>query len=189
MRNYDRLDAYLDDLAQDIYSQPPDDRQLAYAAEVIDQWLPKLPGLTSALDVGCGQGQHLPLLTKYARRVEGVTLGEDYRICAEKGLQVREADMSFLPYERGEFGLIFARHIVEHSPMPLLTLMEWRRVAARWLILITPSLDTFKPYGRNHYYVLLAEQWETLLNRAGWNLTWYEDSPDGFEHRFFCEVT
>ncbi len=131
---------YLDELADDIYEQPPDEGHTAQAREVIDRWVSVLDGLTSALDVGCGQGFALPLLAKHARRVEGVTLGNDYQVCVDNGLSVRESDMSFLPYADDEFDLIFARHVLEHSPMPLLTLMEWRRVSKRWLIIVVPSL-------------------------------------------------
>lgn len=186
VRDYRHIEGYLDRLALDIYPQPPDDKQLALAQAVVNHWVAKLPGLDSILDVGCGQGHALPMLSEYAGRVEGVTLGSDFGMCdPESGLRVREEDMSFLPYGRGEFTLIFARHVLEHSPMPLITLMEWRRVASRWLILIVPSLDSFDVRGRNHYHMLLPGQWEVLLEHAGWDVIWYED--DGFEHRFFCE--
>jgi ubiquinone/menaquinone biosynthesis C-methylase UbiE len=129
------------------------------------------------------------MLAKYARDVSGVTLGDDYDVCRSKGLAVKFADMSFLPYEARSFDLIFARHVLEHSPMPLLTLMEWRRVSRKWLILVVPSLATFEWYGQNHYYVLLAQQWTGLIERAGWEIVWSEDSADEFEHRFCCEVS
>jgi hypothetical protein len=63
--------------------------------------------------------------------------------------------------------------------------MEWNRVSSKWLVAVTPSPASFAFYGLNHYYVLLPEQWETLMNRAGWKLVWFEE--DEFEHRFFCE--
>ena len=71
--------------------------------------------------------------------------------------------------------------------MPLLTLMEWRRVSKRWLIIIAPSLTSFDFSGRNHYYMLLPEQWEPLIEQAGWTVVWAEDDATEFEHRFFCE--
>ena len=185
MRDYRPIEGFLDKLAMDVYPQPPDDKQLALTREVIGDWVAKLPGLESVLDVGCGQGHAMPMLSEYAKRVEGVTLGEDFEICKAHGLNVHLADMSFLPFHVDEFMLVFARHILEHSPMPLITLMEWRRVSARWLILIVPSLDSFDVRGQNHYHMLLPGQWEVLLEHAGWDVVWYED--DGFEHRFFCE--
>lgn len=188
MRDYRHLDGYLDALAGDVYAQPPDAKHLALTEEVVNRWVSSLR-IKSALDVGCGQGHGLSLLAQHAGRVEGVTLGDDYEVCQRKGLAVRLADMSFLPYGAGEFDLIFARHALEHSPMPLLTLMEWRRVSRKWLILVVPSLSSFEWYGRNHYYVLLPQQWTGLIERAGWDIVWAEDSADEFEHRYCCEVS
>lgn len=188
MRNYRHLDQYLDELTPDVYSQPPDAKHQALTYEVVQRWIAPLE-IESALDVGCGQGHALAMLAEYAERIKGVTLGDDYEVCKAQGMPVQKADMSFLPYGAGEFDLIFARHALEHSPMPLLTLMEWRRVSARYLILIVPSLTTFEWYGQNHYYVLLPQQWTGLIERAGWEIIWTEDSTDEFEHRFFCEVT
>lgn len=187
-RNYSYIEKYLDELTGDVYAQPPDDKHTALTWEVIDRWVSQIE-VGSVLDVGCGQGQALRMLMEYAGRVEGVTLGEDYAVCKKAGLPVKLADMSFLPYAANEFDLIFARHVLEHSPMPLITLMEWRRVSRKWLILVVPSLTTFEWYGKNHYYVLLPQQWTGLIERAGWEIVWAEDDVNEFEHRFFCEVT
>lgn len=187
MRDYRHIEAYLSDLVPDVYAQPPDDKHNALTHEVIQHWVALLE-LESALDVGCGQGHALAMLAEYAERVEGVTLGDDYDVCQAQGMPVQKADMSFLPYDDGEFDLVFARHALEHSPMPLLTLMEWQRVSRKWLVLVVPSLTSFGWYGRNHYYVLLPQQWTGLIERAGWEIILSEDSTDEFEHRFFCEV-
>lgn len=185
-RNYGYIEQYLDKLYSDVYAQPPDDTHTALARQAIERFV-KPRKIESALDIGCGQGFTLPMLAEYADQVVGVTLGDDYAVCRAKGLNVQFADMSFLPFEAGSFDLIFARHVLEHSPMPLLTLMEWRRVARQYLLLIVPSLDSFEWYGRNHYYVLLPPQWRGLIERAGWRIIEYEESS--FEHRFFCEVS
>lgn len=187
-RNYGHIERYLNDLYPDIYAQPPDHVHSGLTKQVIERWVSQLK-VNSILDVGCGQGEALGLLAQYARDVRGVTLGDDYEVCKQKGLAVEFADMSFLPYEANEFDLIFARHVLEHSPMPLLTLMEWRRVSRKWLILVVPSLSAFQWYGQNHYYVLLPQQWTGLIERAGWDIIWSEDSQGEFEHRFCCEVS
>ena len=188
MRDYRHLDGYLDQLSVDIYAQPPDKYHQELMWDVIQKWIGQLK-VRSVLDVGCGQGESLGMLAQYATDVRGVTLGTDYEVCKQKGLAVERADMSFLPYNPGEFDLIFARHALEHSPMPLLTLMEWRRVSKQWLILVVPSLSAFEWYGKNHYYVLLPQQWLGLIERAGWKIIMKEDSQGEFEHRFLCEVT
>lgn len=186
MRGYQHIECYLNELMGDIYGQPPDVGHQGALEEICRKWLPHLHGLDSILDVGCGQGQAIPVLSEYAEHVVGVTLGDDARICQEADLLVYRADMSFLPFERDEFTLIFARHTLEHSPAPLLTLMEWHRVSQQWLLLVTPNYDLFGPKGQNHYYVLLPDQWEGLLERAGWHVIWRDETSE-MEHRWLCE--
>ena len=42
---------------------------------------------------------------------------------------LKNADYNFLEYPDNSFDLVFSRHSLEHSPFPVLTLMEWYRVA------------------------------------------------------------
>lgn len=186
MRNYCHIERYLNELSGDIYEQPPDGGHQAALEIVILKWVSSLQGLNSVLDVGCGQGQAFAALSKYAKRVTGVTLGNDAIICQEKDLEVYSYDMSFLPFDDNEFDLVFSRHSLEHSAMPLLTLMEWQRVARQWMLLVVPTLKAFGPGGLNHYYVLTPEQWANLLDRAGWHIIWTDDS-EKMEHRYMCE--
>lgn len=186
MRNYEHVERYLNSLLDDIYPQPPDPGHQAMIESVCTQWLAKLTGLSSILDVGCGQGQAIPVLQRYAQEVQGVTLGNDAAICNQKGFQVNLADISFLPYTDDRFTLIFARHVLEHSPMPLLSLMEWWRVAHQWLLLVMPDPAHYTFGGRNHYYVLNRQQIDNLLANSGWRPIWRDDD-EGTEIRVFCE--
>lgn len=187
MRNYQHIERYINELTGDVYAQPPDDGHQGAINDIIARWLPNIQKLDSILDVGCGQGQAFSPLNPHAKRIVGVTLGTDAAVCRDKGLEVYSEDMSFLPFEDGEFDLIFARHVIEHSPMPLLTLMEWHRVSKQFLLLVVPSLRFFGPSGRNHYYVLQPEQWVNLLNRAGWHPIWEDLDSNDMEHRWMCE--
>lgn len=180
------MERYLNTLLQDIYPQPSDPGHQAMIKDVANKWVSNLTDLNSILDVGCGQGQAIPVLSKYAKCVEGVTLGDDVEIAQNQGYTVNRADMSFLPFRENVFDLIFSRHSLEHSPMPLLTLMEWRRVSKQWLLLVVPDLEHFGPSGKNHYYVLNPSQWANLLTRAGWSPIWHEQIPE-FEYRWMCE--
>lgn len=187
MRPYFWMDRYLNELAGDIYAQPSDETQMGLASQVADVWLSQLVGLESILDVGCAQGQHIHLLQRYAPKVTGLTLGEDVLIAQAKGLDVYQADMSFLPFPDGEYQLLWARHTLEHSPMPLITLMEWHRVARSWMCLILPDPEVFEQGGINHYYLLNRKQWEVLMERAGWYPMWFKKSEPAFELRWLCE--
>lgn len=186
MRDYYYIEQYLNKLLGDIYPQPPDRGHQTMLELVCHEWLSKVTDLNSILDVGCGQGQAFPVLQEYAGRVEGVTLGTDADICRREGYQVYNADMSFLPYRDGEFDLIFARHVLEHSPMPLLTLMEWQRVSKQWMLLVMPNPDHYGYSGQNHYYVLHRNQIGNLLTVSGWLVLW-ENESETTEIRLFCE--
>jgi len=188
MRDYRHLERYLNELSSDVYAQPPDDATQLLIEQVITQWVSRLEELDSVLDVGCAQGQAIPALEKHCDRVVGVTLGNDAMLASHAGHHVYLADMTFLPFGPGEFKLLWCRHVLEHSPMPLLTLMEWHRVARQWCIVIVPSI-AFHGYGEGqHYYILHPDQWKVLFKRAGWSVLW-EDLNYPIEHRWLLERT
>ena len=95
-----------------------------------------------------------------------------------------EMDFNFLEHPDKSFDLIFSRHSLEHSPFPLLSLMEWHRVARNWLILVLPTPRSFPLGGRNHYGIMSASQARFLLERAGWARLWEDHIEEEF--RFFC---
>ena len=81
------------------------------------------------LDVGCGTGANLLLLSKYGD-AEGVDISEDaLAFCRERGLdKVRLGAAEALPYEDGTFDLVTALDVVEHLDDDLAGLTELRRV-------------------------------------------------------------
>jgi SAM-dependent methyltransferase len=193
-RSYGHFDTYLDRLQKDIYPQPPDDLQQAYGDEVINNWVQKISDIKTVLDVGCGQGQFAQTFKDIGVNWEGVTLGNDAQICRDMGLDVFEMDFSFLSFmaDNHRYDLIFARHCLEHSPFPVITLMEWYRVSKKYLCVILPNplgiiskshVGAFR--GQNHYSVMTREHFLWLAERAGWKL-YLEQSID-FEMRFMLE--
>jgi SAM-dependent methyltransferase len=81
------------------------------------------------LDVGCGTGANLLLLSQYGE-AEGVDVSEDaLAFCRARGLdQVRLGAGEELPYEDGTFDLVTALDVVEHMDDDLAGLTEMRRV-------------------------------------------------------------
>jgi SAM-dependent methyltransferase len=81
------------------------------------------------LDVGCGTGANLLMLSKYGE-AEGVDVSEDaLAFCRERGLdKVRLGAGEKLPYEDGTFDLVTALDVVEHMDDDLAGLREMRRV-------------------------------------------------------------
>ena len=81
------------------------------------------------LDVGCGTGANLLMLSQYGE-AEGVDISEDaLAFCRERGLdRVRLGAGEELPYEDGTFDLVTALDVVEHMDDDLAGLREMRRV-------------------------------------------------------------
>ena len=81
------------------------------------------------LDVGCGTGANLIMLSKYGD-AEGVDVSEDaLAFCRERGLdKVRLGAGEELPHEAGTFDLVTAFDVVEHMDDDLAGLKEMHRV-------------------------------------------------------------
>lgn len=196
-RDYKHIDGYITKLYGDIYPQPEDPGHTEMAQDAIDGWMSKMTTCGSVLDAGCGTGFCQPMFEKWGVSYEGICLGTDYLTAQHLGRNVKKMDFNFLDYADDSFDLIFARHSLEHSPMPLLTLMEWARVATNWLGVIVPAPEWFTYKGQNHYFVLHPDQIKNLLDVAGWKVLWQSDVTANwnesrherkmFEYRFMCE--
>lgn len=158
--------------SQDIYEQPDEAGRIAISKEIIS--LAPLGDVKSILDVGCGYG--------YAQDefpdcdYTGITLcAEEYKKARELGRCVLYMDFNFIRLGR-EFDLILSSHSLEHSPFPLITLMEWHRVG-KSLLLIVPNPDHYGYIGKNHYSVATPQQVRWWLRRAGWEVKWRHISP------------
>lgn len=198
MRDYKHLDRYLTSLYGDIYPQPEDVGHTGLSKKVIDYWMSRMTSCHSVLDAGCGTGFCQPMFENWGIEYQGVAMGEDVIVAQEQGRKVKKMDFSFLDFEDDSFDLLFARHALEHSPFPLLTLMEWNRVARNWLGIVLPAPEWYTYRGLNHYSVMNHEQIENLLDRAGWHIIWKDvdylapdkDHPENtkpHEYWYMCE--
>jgi SAM-dependent methyltransferase len=81
------------------------------------------------LDVGCGTGANLEMLSKYGE-AEGVDVSHDaLAFCRARGLEnVRHGEAEKLPYEDGAFDLVTGLDVVEHLDDDVAGLREMRRV-------------------------------------------------------------
>lgn len=180
MKDYKYIDEYLNILVQDLYPQPSDDGHDMLLNQAMQEWEAYLLSVEKVLDVGCGEDViAFPYFSRWGVEYLGVSLDGGDKV------NTRKMDMSFLEFEDNSFGGIFARHVLEHSPMPLLTLMEWHRVSNKYLFLILPNPDHFGYIGRNHYSVMSHPQINWLLRRAGWKILEKSIVPEEF--RFICE--
>jgi SAM-dependent methyltransferase len=187
MRNYNHLELYLNLLLGDLYGQPPDAGHTGMCAEVINLWIPAMTSVKTVLDLGCGEACIAePYFTALGKEYTGITLGSEAITAQKTGKNVLNMDFNFLEFEDNSFDLLFSRHSLEHSPMPLLTLMEWKRVAIDFLCVVLPNPEHFTYKGKNHYSVMLPEQFRWLCEVSGWNVIW-ENYDEKQELRFMCE--
>jgi len=185
MKKYRGFDKHLARLEKDIYTQPPDEAHIEWSLEALD-WImttiyvdgvPDDPEPT-VLDVGCGQGFMCKPFRENGFSWVGATRGEDVQKARHylhsmnySPMWVRDVDMTFLwKFTDEVFDLVYARHVLEHSPFPIITLMEWHRVTRPdgHLCLVAPAPHTWTQQGKNHYSLVRKELLEWWLKRSGW---------------------
>jgi ubiquinone/menaquinone biosynthesis C-methylase UbiE len=137
------------------------------------------------LDLGCGAGYFLEMMKDRGYTdLTGVTLSPgDLKLCQDKGLTVKQYDMSFLPQQDGYYDesvdFIFLRHALEHSPYPIFTLMEYNRVLKQfgklYIEVPAPDCERKHEYNSNHYSILGQTQLVALLTRTGFNIDLFEN--------------
>ncbi len=131
-----------------------------------------LPINAEVLDVGCGQGPALDLFRKYGFQAIGIDVNEvNLAACREAGHFVYHMDQNQLTLQDNKFDLVWARHVLEHSPIPFWTLHEFHRVLKPNSILYVevPAPDTSCHHetNMNHYSCLTYSTWVSLIGRVG----------------------
>lgn len=173
MRDYTRLDRFLDHLAGDIYPEPPSELHSSLTRSAIAELVAgnRITRADRVLDIGCGQGLALEQFRDHGIAAVGIALGPDIEACRAKGLDVRPMDQSFLDFADASFDVLWCRHVLEHSVAPFFTLSEYRRVirAGGLAYVEVPAPDTAAHHERNpnHYSVLPHSLWAQLFARAG----------------------
>ena len=159
-----------------VYSEP----ETSLHNNVMDQMIPKIiqeHGMHGPLlDVGCGNGGAMERMQKLGLTdLTGLTLSHDDAEAARaKGFHVDEVDMSFTDYADTQFHWLFVRHALEHSPFPLLTLLEFHRILAQggmaYIEMPSPKCTRLLEAYDNHYSIMGPRQWSELMKRAGFEI-------------------
>jgi len=93
-----------------------------------ESYLPLFEGRSDVLDIGCGRGEFLDLLTSRGIRARGIDVNpEMVELCRARGLDVTATDaVGYLSgLEDGALGGIFSAQVVEHlQPAYLLRFLE-----------------------------------------------------------------
>lgn len=174
MRDFSRLDSFLDQINKFIYSEPPSEPHITISKQMVAKlaemgWV--YPG-ARVLDVGCGQGTALAEFRAVGADVIGTAMyDEDIDVCRANGFDVLKIDQNFMiPPLDETFDLVFSRHVMEHSFAPYFTLSEYWCLTdpGKHVYIEVPAPDTPRDHQRNinHYSVLGASAWRSLIERA-----------------------
>ena len=186
LRDFSYWNIYLNELMSDDYGQERDMGHTHLTRMVMEKWISKIDAKT-VLDIGCGANCVAePFFSLFGMKYTGIAFGMDAKKAKGHGKNVEEMDMSFLNFNNNSFDLLWARHVLEHSTSPLLTLMEWNRVSNHLLCVILPTPEVYGKTGLNHYSVLDDEQWKFLFERSGWHIIWKDDTEKS-EFRYMLE--
>lgn len=160
-----------------VYSEPESNLHTTIMNSITEKVQKEFTPTGKMLDVGCGSGYAMSRLTELGNDSEkiGLTLSaEDAEVARARGFQVVEQDMSFTEFENGEFDYLWARHSLEHSAFPLLTLREFYRILKPsgkvYVEMPSPKCDRLLEAYDNHYSIMGLRQWQCLMSRAGFQL-------------------
>lgn len=167
-----RIADFLAKCAADVYAEPRDGGHDYITAEMCAVVARRLAVGAHILDVGCGQGPALEWFCSHGFNPCGITMSEeDKRTCGTKGFGVWIEDQNELGEWLIDFDCVWARHVIEHSPIPYFTLTEFNRVLKPGGILYVevpmPGTSCKHETNVNHYSVLTREMWASLIIRAG----------------------
>lgn len=174
-------------LNQHLYAEGESEFHSTLTKQVVETYIDplNLPKDAVILDLGCGPGYFLNAMKEreYTNLV-GVTLSpEDIELCESKGHVVKQYDLSFLPQSDGyhdeSVDFIFLRHALEHSPFPILSLIEYNRVLKQggkiYIEVPAPDCDRMHEYNPNHYSILGNNQLSALLARTGFEVDRFDN--------------
>jgi SAM-dependent methyltransferase len=122
-----------------------------------------------------------------------------------KGHTVEKHDFSFLPQSKGyddnSVDFIFLRHTLEHSPYPIITLMEYNRILKQdskiYIEVPAPDCERKHEWNLNHYSILGPSQLIALLQRTGFDIDKFQtmefdlsigEDVEKVKEQFYCIV-
>lgn len=171
--------------ASTIRDEPVSDYPQQFVEQVAWPWAraraPRLQPKSMVLDLGCGRGFAIEMFRKEGFNACGVTRHKpELAACNAAGLPCFERDMHDLMDLQG-FDLVWARHVLEHSPFPLLVLRRLHDIIVPrgYIYVEVPAggTDAKHESNPNHFSILTKAGWRELIQRAGFALIDQTDFP------------
>lgn len=139
------------------------------------------------LDIGCSVGYTLRAAQELGLPPVGSDLSQyAVKTCREQGFRAELGELSSLPFQDGEFGLVTMKHVLEHTPDPRSALREVRRVlrpgggvfiaiphAGYRKAVRAPQLSRYylpAAHGREHYVYYTPATLSRLLQEEGYRV-------------------
>jgi methionine biosynthesis protein MetW len=126
----------------------------------LDQSVMHLPAHKGGrlLDVGCGDGNFLSLMSKLGWSVCGIEPDPvGVQSAVNRGLDVRSGSLENAVFEDDSFDAITLNHVIEHVPDPKAVLSECRRIVKRdgQIVVVTPNADSLlhRKFGRHYLHL------------------------------------
>ena len=182
MHNHLKLKFYYDHVLGQVYAEGHAPFHKSITTDVVSKFIDPLniPKDANIVDLGSGPGYFLDEMTARGyTNLTGIGLSDDdLAICSNNGHRVRKSDMNFLSDRDESIDMLFCRHSLEHSPFPYITLLEYNRVLKNngtlYVEVPEPNCDVAHEENRNHYSIMGRKMWLSLLQRSGFDVTWYE---------------
>jgi hypothetical protein len=176
--NYNNFERHIQRLSRDVYPEPVSLQHTNASKDVLEKFCRNLI-FDNVIEFGCGTAPSLDILKSWGKTTFGVTLKDE----VVNHPTIRE-DMHFTNLPDTSYDLVIARHVLEHSYMPLILLMEMRRVAIKYALVVVPTSDKKMIEWPNHYSVLPKENWEHLFKLSRWEVLKFEEAPYCFEPEY-----
>ncbi len=177
-RDFTALNDVLDDAARHVVLRIREDIHSQVSREMIER-LQREGVLRSGmrmLDVAAANGLVLSTAGKIGVMGVGIAPRIEANVAQTQGLDVREGDANFLDFAMASFDMLWSRHALQRSPLPMQTLAEYSRVlkAGGHAYVEVPAPDTAAQHqlDAGNWSVLGQSAWAEQFKRAGFETVW-----------------
>ena len=161
---YDNFFKHIGILRQDVSLELSSPHHASAAKAMVDEFCNDLD-YKSVVEFGCGAAPVLDIMKEKGRETLGITLNNE-----PVNHKLFKEDMHFTDLKDNSYDMAISRHSLEHSPMPLIMLMEMKRVAKKYALIAVPTPTKRMINFSGHYSVLTDMMWRRLFKVSRWNV-------------------